>query len=186
MSRIVFLLEEPSMKVLLEGLLPRLLPGVRFLCVPHEGKSDLEKSIPRKLRAWREPGVRFVVVRDNDGGVCERVKARLHDLCRQAGRPDAVIRLPCQELEAWYLGEPEALARAYRKPKLAQLAGRAKYRDPDGIPWPSAELEKLLPEFQKTSAARRMGTELSRDGNRSHSFHVFLEGVERVSRQGGG
>ena len=26
-----------------------------FLCVAHEGKQDLEKSIPRKLRAWREP-----------------------------------------------------------------------------------------------------------------------------------
>ena len=68
MSRIVFLLEEDSMKVLLEGLLPRLFPGLSFLCLSHEGKQDLEKSIPRKLKAWREPGVRFVVVRDQDGG----------------------------------------------------------------------------------------------------------------------
>ena len=63
MRRIVFLLEERSMKVLLDGLLPRLFPDVAFLCVPHEGKQDLEKSLPRKLRAWREPGVRFVVLR---------------------------------------------------------------------------------------------------------------------------
>lgn len=49
---LVFLLEELSMKVFLEGLLPRVLPehiGVQL--IPHEGKSDLEKSIPRKLRA---------------------------------------------------------------------------------------------------------------------------------------
>ena len=39
-----------------------------FICVPHEGKQDLEKSIPRKLRAWREPSAHFIVVRDNDGG----------------------------------------------------------------------------------------------------------------------
>ena len=39
------------MKVLLDGLLPRLVPGLQFLCVPHEGKQDLEKSVPRKLRA---------------------------------------------------------------------------------------------------------------------------------------
>ena len=66
MSRAVFLLEELSMKTLLEGLLPRIVPGMKFLCVPHEGKLDLEKSVPKKLRAWREPGVRFVVLRDND------------------------------------------------------------------------------------------------------------------------
>lgn len=65
-GRVVFMLEEYSMKVLLEGLLPRLFPDLAFLCVPHDGKGDLEKSLPKKLRAWREPGVRFVVVRDND------------------------------------------------------------------------------------------------------------------------
>ena len=41
-----------------------------FQCVPHDGKDDLERSIPRKLRGWREPGVRFVIVRDNDRGDC--------------------------------------------------------------------------------------------------------------------
>ena len=33
---------------LLEGLLPRLYPGLPFQCVSHEGKSDLEKSISRR------------------------------------------------------------------------------------------------------------------------------------------
>ena len=70
MSRIVFLLEEYSMKVLLDGLLPRLFPGLAFLCVPHEGKQDLEKSIPKKLRGWREPGVCFVIIRDQGHGLC--------------------------------------------------------------------------------------------------------------------
>jgi len=62
--KLVFLLEERSMKEFLRGLLPRILPaGCEFQLIPHEGKSDLEKSIPRKLRAWLEPEVRFVVVR---------------------------------------------------------------------------------------------------------------------------
>ena len=59
MSRLVLLLEEESMRVLLDGLLSRLFPGLLFQCVPHEGKHDLERSIPRKLRAWGEPGVRL-------------------------------------------------------------------------------------------------------------------------------
>lgn len=108
MSRIVFLLEERSMQVLLDGLLPRLFPDLPFLCVPHEGKRDLELSIPRKLRAWREPGVRFAVIRDNDGGNCVQLKAALRQLCKSGSREDTLIRIACQELEAWYLGEPAA------------------------------------------------------------------------------
>ncbi|MDE0079091.1 MAG: hypothetical protein OXO50_16340 [Caldilineaceae bacterium] len=57
MNRVVFLLEEASMRDLLVGLLPRLYPNMVFEYLVHEGKSDLDRSIPRKLRAWREPGV---------------------------------------------------------------------------------------------------------------------------------
>lgn len=56
MSRLVFLVEERSMKVLLDGLLPRLFPDLAFLCVPHEGKQDLEKSIPRNFVLGESPG----------------------------------------------------------------------------------------------------------------------------------
>ena len=69
-GRIIFLLEEPSMRVLLDAWLPRLFPGwaagEHFLCIAHEGKSDLDRSIPRKLVAWGIPQDRFVIVRDND------------------------------------------------------------------------------------------------------------------------
>jgi hypothetical protein len=58
MRKVIFLLEELSMKAFLEGYLPRLIPDLDFLCIQHEGKQDLEKSIPRKFRAW--PGAAFV------------------------------------------------------------------------------------------------------------------------------
>ena len=121
MSRIVFLVEEYSMKLLLEGLLPRFYPELQFLCVSHEGKQDLEKSVPRKLRAWREPGVRFIIIRDNDGGDCLATKVRLLGLCREAGRPEAVVRLVCQELEAWYLGDPDELSKLV--PEFQKVSG---------------------------------------------------------------
>lgn len=181
MSRVVFLLEEYSMKVLLDGLLPRLAPGLPFLCVPHEGKQDLEKSVPKKLRAWREPGVRFVVLRDNDGDDCRKLKDRLMTLCRDGGRPDTLIRIACQELEAWYLGEPAALAEAFGNERLRDMGAKARYRDPDAVVRPSAEVESLIPEFQKVSGARRMAMRLSRDGNRSRSFQVLIEGIDRLS-----
>lgn len=180
MSRVVFLLEEPSMKAMLEGLLPRVFPGLNFLCLAHEGKSDLEKSIPRKLKAWNEPGVRFVVVRDNDGGDCGKLKARLRTICDQAGRPDTLIRLACQELEGWYLGDPQALAAAYENPKLADLAAKAKFRDPDVLIKPSVDLERLVPEFQKLAGARLLGKHLTESGNVSTSFGFFISGLRRL------
>lgn len=71
MIELVFLLEEASIAELLGVIVPDLLPSeIRCLFIPHEGKSDLEKSIPRKLRAWKTPGVQFVVVRDKDQGGC--------------------------------------------------------------------------------------------------------------------
>lgn len=179
MSRLVFLLEERSMKTLLENLLPRLIPGLRFICVPHEGKHDLEKSISRKLRAWHEPGVRFVIVRDNDGGDCRVLKQKLSALCNDAGRGDSLIRIACQELESWYFGESSALADAFAAPKIKGLERKARYRDPDAISQPSRELSRLIPEFQKISGARRMAAYLSRNGNRSRSFHVFIDALER-------
>ena len=185
MSRLIFLLEERSMKTLLDELLPRLVPGISFICVPHEGKQDLEKSIPRKLRAWREPGVRFVIVQDNDGGDCHLLKQRLMALCNDAGRPDTLVRIACQELEAWYFGEPAAMAIAFEKEKLSNLGSKAPYRDPDAIVQPSRSLSRLVPEFQKVSGARRLARHLSREGNRSRSYQIFMEGVERLFMEQG-
>jgi hypothetical protein len=181
MNRIVFLLEEYSMKALLDELLPKLFPGLSFLCVPHEGKHDLEKSIPRKLRAWREPGVRFVVLRDNDGGDCRALKAALVDLCRQGGRDDTLVRIACQELEAWYFGDPAALADEFADETLRSLGAKARFREPDAIVQPARALEELIPQFQKVSGARRMGGRLRRKTNTSRSFQAFIKGIEQLA-----
>lgn len=185
-GRVVFLLEEPSMRDLLEILLPRLFPHWQpmqhFQCVPHEGKSDLDRSIPRKLKAWKEPGVRFVVVRDNDAADCIDVKRRLARLCSDAGRPDTLVRLVCQELESWYVGDLQALAAAFPGCAVDTPANRKRYDDPDRLRKPSAEMDRLVPMFQKRSGARAMAAQLSADRNRSRSFQVFVEGVARLAR----
>ena len=71
MKKLVFLLEESSSKELLEVLVPKIisLSDSSFLCIAHEGKSHLRKSIPRKLRAWREPNVQFIILHDKDASV---------------------------------------------------------------------------------------------------------------------
>ena len=114
-GRIVFLLEEPSMRVLLDDWLPRLFPmdgGQQFLCIPHEGKSDLDRSIARKLAAWRIPGTILSSCGTTTAPICVAVKRSLQALCAQGGRPETMVRLVCQELEGWYLGDLAALAAA--------------------------------------------------------------------------
>lgn len=174
------------MKAFIEGYLPRFMPSLDFLCVKHEGKQDLEKSIPRKIRAFH--GALFVVMRDNDGANCRAVKKRLKRLCVEGGKPDTLIRIACQELEAWYLGVPEILAEVYASPNLAGLGRKALYRDPDRIATPSSKLEELVPEFRKIDGARRMGAKmpLRELENCSRSFQVFAEGIRRVARAAAG
>lgn len=180
-GRLVFLLEEPSMKGLLEVLLPRVFPGwivgQHFLCVPHEGKSDLDRSIPRKLSAWNIPDDRFVIVRDNDNVNCLVLKASLTAACKMHGRPETLVRLVCQELEAWYLGDLMALAEAFSSPKVRTPAMRKRFVDPDAWQKPSVEVKRLVPAFQKVSGARTMGKVLRLEGNSSKSFGVFLSGI---------
>ncbi|WP_313083656.1 DUF4276 family protein [Pulveribacter sp.] len=184
-GRIVFLLEELSMRTLLDGWLPRIFPGwvegQHFLCIPHEGKSDLDRSIARKLAAWRIPEDRFVIVRDNDSADCMVLKARLRLLCQQAGQPQTLIRLVCQELESWYLGDLAALASAFQGTKIDTPAHRKRYIEPDRWQKPSVEVKRLAPAFHKLSGARAMAQHLSVEGNRSRSLHVFIAGVQRVA-----
>ena len=181
MTKLVFLVEEASMADLLDGLLSRFFPGLQFQCVPHQGKQDLARSVPRKLRGWREPGVRFVVMRDQDGADCRQVKADLVGLCKAAGRCDVLVRVVCRELEAWYFGDPDALARAFPQARQSSLRelGKRRFRYPDAVVRPGDAIANLIPEFRKRLGATRMAQHLSRD-NRSRSFQVFVEGVEKV------
>ena len=80
--KLVFLLEEQSMKYFLDGLLPRILPEeIQFVTIPHEGKSDLQKSLTAQRQGWTEPDVRFVVVQDQDSNDCRELKEKLLELC---------------------------------------------------------------------------------------------------------
>lgn len=160
--------------------LPRAFPELAFRCIPHEGKTDLRRSIRRKLRAWREPGVRFVVLIDNDSGDCVHLKDQILELCRNAGRADTLVRIVCQELEAWYLGDPAAVAEAYGRPDLARALRKNKFREPDRLQKPSGHLSSILPEFQKISGARKLAQHIDPLRGRSASFAALHSGLERL------
>jgi len=183
MNHLVFLLEEPSMRVLLEELLPKILPPyVTFQCVPHEGKSDLRESIPRKLKAWRTPGVRFIVLHDQESADCIKLKSDLTQCCVAGGRADTLIRIVCRALEAWLLGDLVAVEQGFQISGLAKHARKAKFRFPDRLNNPEQELKRLVPQYQELSGARTIAPFLDLKRNLSHSFHVFLQGLLRLSQ----
>jgi hypothetical protein len=178
MNELVFLLEEASMKALLSELLPRIVPeDVVVRLISHEGKSDLESSIPRKLRAWLNPNARFIVVRDQDNGDCKLVKARLYALCQEAGKPSARVRIACRQLENWYLGDLQALAEAFGRPAIAALSKKAKFRNPDRIGQAYDEIKGLVPVEGKISLARAIGRVIVAERNTSPSFQALIAAV---------
>lgn len=177
----VAFLEEPSAAVFLKAVLPSLLPpGWSLKCISFEGKQDLEKNLERKLRGWLIPDSSFLVMRDRDSEDCRAVKKRLVDICRRAGRPQAVVRIACGELESFYLGDLEAVSKAFdcRVPANNQ----AKFRDPDRLNNAAEELRRLTKgAYQKISGSRMIAQFLKTDGtNHSRSFNVLLGGVRRL------
>jgi hypothetical protein len=178
MKHLVFLLEEPSARDALLAWLPAWLPaGVTPHFILFSGKQDLEKQMVLKMQNWLLPNSRFLVLRDQDSGDCKVVKAGLLTRCREAKRPDAVVRIACRELESFFVGDWQAVAQAYDKPALARLAKKASYRNPDVLGSPSQELARRVPGYQKRDGARRIAPLVDPARNASRSFHALRTAV---------
>ncbi len=189
------LVEELSIKEFLEVLLPRLLPeGSSFYIHPFGGKPDLLKKLLPRLRdykQWLPSDWRLVVMVDQNGEDCRKLKKNLEQTATKSGlvsRTQAgertwqvVNRIVIEELEAWYFGDWEAVRKAY--PRVSAYVPRqARYRDPDGINRTWEALERLLQRhgyfttgLRKTEVARAVAAHFDPARNRSHSFKVFLD-----------
>lgn len=177
--KLVFLLEEKSMKYFIDGIMTQILPPeISFVTIPHEGKSDLMKSIPRKLRGWREPDVKFVIVQDQDSNDCRELKQKLLALCGDDNH-EKLIRIACHELEAWYFGDLDAVSQAYKK-DLSSVKRKRAFRNPDSIISPKKELRKIIPEHQQISGAQKIAEYIDISRNTSPSFQAFVSGIQRL------
>ncbi|NBB58919.1 DUF4276 family protein [Pseudomonas sp. ODNR1LW] len=178
---LIFMLEEPSMRYFIDGFIRRVLPeGVNVQYLVHEGKQDLDKSIPRKLKAWKIPNSYFVIVRDKDAEDPLKLKKRLSDMCVANDRPDTLIRIAVHHLESWVLGDFNAVALAFNKPNLKALSANRKYRNPDMLANASEEVSRLIPGYQKVNGAREVSKYIDPNNNSSSSFNVFVSGVRSL------
>ena len=195
---IEFLLEERSAEVALASILPKILPDDVILKFHvFEGKQDLLKKLPKRLKGYRQwitDDYRIMVLIDEDRQNCRELKTRLENAAHEAGfvtksstLPNGdfqvVNRLAIEKLEAWFFGDIVAVREVYPA-VLKTSQSRKKYLDPDAIKGGTSEaLERLLKRsykrvFPKTAIARNIAPHMDPNRNRSKSFQIFVEGLK--------
>lgn len=203
MEHLEFLVEEASMETALAVLVPRILdPTPIFRIHPHQGKPDLLQKLPGRLRGyrpWLPTDCGIVVVMDEDRADCRGLKRGLEQHARAAGfrtssqpgrggRFQVLNWLAIEELEAWYFGDPRAIAAAY--PGVPETLGKkAGFRNPDAIRGGTWEaLERVLQRaghhrggLQKVRAAREIAPRMDPEANSSPSFTGFKERLRRLA-----
>ncbi len=182
MIRLVFFLEEPSAEEMLKGILPNILPDhVEPRFIVFEGKQDLEKQLPKRMRHWKMANSKFIVLRDQDAGDCFIIKQSLLDKCKESTPNETIARIACHELESFYIGDLKAVEKGLGINGLARLQDKKKFREPDRLSNPAQELIRLTKNrYQKVSGSREIGKHLDLKKNLSHSFNVLMKGIERI------
>lgn len=202
MKHLEVLVEERSTEAVLLNLIPRIVGAVSFKVHPYAGKEDLLTKLPQRLdgyASWMPDDWRILVLLDRDREDCRDLKNRLDDITSQRSfvipkgasarrAVNLVNRLAIEELEAWFLGDAEALHAAY--PRVStNLHQRRAYRDPDAISGGTWEaLERVLKRagyypsgLPKIEVARRISMHMEPDRNRSRSFRVFCDGLRKLA-----
>ncbi len=181
MNTMVFFLEEPSAREMLQGILPKILPSdIQCRFVVFQGKQDLEKNLTRRINGWLTPNSAFVIMRDQDSGDCKDIKQRLLTLSQS--RFPVLVRIACRELESFYLGDLAAVEAALGLTGVASKQEKVKYRDPDQLENAAEELKVLTKyKYQKISGSRSIGPHLSLTTNRSRSFLALVQGLKDLS-----
>ncbi|MGA5410756.1 DUF4276 family protein [Streptomyces lavendulocolor] len=196
------LLEEPSAEALIKKLASSISPAAQegrdFETRVFQGKDDLLRKLPQRLAGYGNwaaaSDIRFLILVDRDDDDCSILKRRLVEVIKNtkgleyltgtetASGGHVKVAVACEEIEAWMIGDPDALRAAYPKlPKAFET--RSIYRDPDEIKGGTWErLEKLLQDhgyfpggLRKMELARTVGPLMNPAVNRSSSFQHFCQ-----------
>jgi hypothetical protein len=198
--RLHVLVEGESEEALLRGWLPRFLPGHSFVIIRHRGKGRLPRGpvripdirreglldqLPAKLRAYGrtlDPATdRLLVLVDADDDPCLELKERLLETLESCDpRPVVLFRLAIEETEAFYLGDPQAIRRAFRQAKLERL--KSYVQDSVCGTWELFQGIIGDPDEDKPGWAERMAPHLGttwkgNDANRSPSFRQLCKAL---------
>lgn len=203
LEKLIVFVEEYSMEVALEQLLPKLLGGIEFQIIRFQCKDDLLENAPNRLKgyaAWLPEHWRILVLVDRDDDDCAQLKARLERMvtaagllskttARQGQRFQVVNRIAIEELEAWFFGDWTAVQAAYPRVS-ATVPQKAGFRDPDAISGGTWEaLERVLKKagyfstgLRKLELARSVAGHMDISRNNSCSFQAFAGAVTAAMR----
>jgi len=183
---IEILVEEPSIKNVLYNLLPSLLTNDYKLdenCFVrvHSGKTDLLKSIPRKLKAYSKISDEYkvLILVDRDSEDCKELKQKIESSIPADIVCNIVIRIVSRELEGWFVGDLAAVEKAYPSTKASKYKSKSSFRDPDEA-HAVQELKKIIPGFSKGEASHKISMYMNLESNRNKSFNQFIKGLEKL------
>lgn len=195
------LVEEPSAEAALQNLLPKIIgPTHTFAIHTYNGKHNLLARLPNRLQGYRHylpDDWRIIVLVDEDRENCRSLKKNLEDIAVKAdlatkstprgARYQVLNRLAIEELEAWFLGDCEAVRAAF--PRISREFGKvARLRNPDAIAGGTWEaLQSILQKagyyrsgIPKIEVARNVSRYMDPAQNRSRSFQVFRTGIQEM------
>lgn len=190
-NRVEFLLEERSMEQFLRSIAPRIVQRCQFEYRVFQGKHDLLKKLPARLKAYAsflEQDQAIVVLIDQDSDNCVQLKQKISQEIVKAGlvvarggklkAREVAVRVVVRELESWLMGDQAAVHKAFSGVQSYQ--NRVQYRDPDSIIDPSKELANLLrrhypSSLAKIECAKKIAEYLDVQANRSRSFCCFRD-----------
>jgi len=179
---IYFLVEEKSMKIALDNILPKIIGEQKYRIADHQGKLDLQRSIRKTLPALvRSHYYRLIVIlQDRDQEDCRDVKGGIIQNIPRSPHCPIKVRIVCRELENWYFGDLNAIQQAYPRFKADKHRNKRKFRDPDEIQNAMSELTGIIPELSKkriskTKFAAEITPHMSVDSNSNQSFNKFKE-----------
>lgn len=210
---IEILVEDSSGEKLLAQLLPRILgeqgashtwrlkayKGIGRIPSGLSAKADPAKrmlldQLPRLLQGYgKTPGIdAVVVVLDTDRRDCKDFLQELKSVAQGCNpSPRTLFRLAVEEMEAWYLGDREALLKAYPRAKRDVLDRYAQ--DSACGTWELladavhaggvAAIKKAgwpLPGQIKHEWAEKIGPFMSLNQNASPSFGKFRDGLSQL------
>ena len=185
----------------------RIIPyrGIGHLPENLRGTSDPRKRIlldrlPLILRGYgksqKDYPAAVVVVVDLDNRECLDFKREMLDALDACDpRPMALFRIAIEEIEAWLLGDSDAIRAAYPSAREQILNGYLQDSVcgtwetlADAIhPGGSHRLKKLgYPHIGRVKCdwATNIGQHLDPERNRSRSFQVFRDGLANLARTG--
>lgn len=198
LDKLIVLVEEPSMEMALEQLLPRMLAGADFQIIRFQCKDDLLKNLPDRLRGysqWLPANWVILVLVDRDDDDCRVLKQAMEKMAEDArllsktlaghGQPFQVAnRIAVEELEAWFFGDWTAVQAAYPRVSASQVSKQG-FRDPDAVLGGTWEaLERVLKKagyfktgLRKMECAKQVAQHMEPARNASRSFQAFAGAV---------